>query len=93
MKLGDTFRFEDSSEDSGHLFVVISDPQRQPDKVLVTSVTTFHERVPDKSCAIEAGEHPQVQRRSCMFHDDTTMSARAASASASWRWKMPRAFS
>lgn len=71
MKLGDTFRFADPSEDGGHLFVVISDPGRQPDKVLVTSITTFHDRIRDKSCIIEADEHPQIRRRSCMFYDDT----------------------
>jgi hypothetical protein len=85
VKLGDTFRFDDSSEDGGHLFVVISDPQIQPDKVLVTSVTTLHEGVRDRSCVIEAGEHPQIRRRSCMFYDDTYLTtARRLAQFAAW---------
>ena len=42
MKAGDAFYIRDRSVDT-HLWVVISDPQRDPARVIMVSVTTFED--------------------------------------------------
>jgi hypothetical protein len=50
-----------------HLWVVISDPQADPDQVVIVSLTTWHARK-DQSCIIERGEHPWATHRACVFY-------------------------
>jgi hypothetical protein len=58
MRAGDAFYLPDRSAD-GHLWVVISDPEKNPSRVLFVSMTSYDV---DK----EAGEHPRVRHKTCI---------------------------
>lgn len=61
-------------EGDSHVWFIISDPLRFPDQVLIVNLTTFWEHLPDtfarkdRACLIEAGEHPFVRHRSCVYY-------------------------
>ncbi len=70
MQTGDTFVFR-SGSDGSHLWVVLSDPSLNPDKVVVVNLTTFRGgRWDDPSCVFEAGEHEWVVRQSYVSYYD-----------------------
>ena len=48
-----------------HLYVVISDPVKDPDNVVLVSFTTRQAGV-DESCVIYEGEHPCVRHDTCV---------------------------
>ena len=62
--LGDTFRIADRDIDA-HLHIVISDPAANPNAIVTANFTSWREDK-DQSCVVEAGEHPQISRRSCV---------------------------
>ena len=66
MNAGDTFRIPQpgTSLDS-HLWVVISDPALDPDKILIVNFTTSRADS-DKACVLQAGEHPFVKHETCV---------------------------
>lgn len=66
MRLGDCFVPRSGVND--HLFVVISDPTKKPDQVLLVSVTTYREYKED-ACLLNANEHPWVRHLSCIAYD------------------------
>lgn len=58
----------------GHLWVVISSERNG--QVAVVNITTHRdESCIDSACHIEAGEHPQVSRRSCVFYRKAFMTS------------------
>jgi hypothetical protein len=63
MDPGDTFRRQTGE----HLKVVISDPNLDPDKVVIVSISTLRHNS-DVSCQIQAGEHRFVHRPSCISY-------------------------
>jgi hypothetical protein len=71
VKAGDAFYIRDRSVDT-HLWVVISDPQRDPERVIMVSVTTFEDYKEDV-CPINAGDHPRVTHRSCIAYREARM--------------------
>ncbi len=71
MKAGDAFYIRDRSVDT-HLWVVISDPQKDPGRVIMVSVTTFEDYKEDV-CPIDAGDHPRVTHRSCVAYHEARM--------------------
>jgi len=67
VQAGDTFLVKSHSLDD-HLWVVLSDPTKDPTRVLIVSLTTatdYKERV----CLIQAGQHPWVRHESCVAYD------------------------
>jgi hypothetical protein len=66
MNAGDTFLIPlpGTSLDS-HLWVVISDPNIDPDKVLIVNSTT-QRADSDPACVLQAGEHPFVHHATCV---------------------------
>lgn len=64
-RLGDVFWL--TSEDSGleHLYVVASDPGKNPQEVVLVSFTTRDIGV-DESCIVYEGDHPRVTHESCV---------------------------
>jgi len=52
--------------------VVISDPQKDPGRVIMVSVTTFEDYKEDV-CPINAGDHPRVTHRSCVAYHEARM--------------------
>ena len=67
MNSGDTFLLDDRAIDD-HLWVVISDPNKDEDRILIVSLTTaacYKER----ACIIQASEHPWVRHETCVAYD------------------------
>ena len=67
MKAGDTFLLENRAVD-GHLWVVISDPGLDGDRVLFVSMTCY-DITKENACLINVGEHPFVQHKTCIAYD------------------------
>ncbi|MGL6073230.1 MAG: hypothetical protein ACRC8S_03605 [Fimbriiglobus sp.] len=54
-----------------HLWIVISDPNQNPDKVIIAYLTTVKgRRFEDLSCVFDAGEHPFITRESAVAYSD-----------------------
>ncbi len=51
-----------------HLWVVLSSPNIDPQKVLLASLTTAS-RFKEDVCLIESGEHPWVRHRTCVSYE------------------------
>ena len=66
MEAGDTFYLPDKAAD-GHLWIVISDPRKNPDRVLLVSMTSYDVDSEDV-CLIDAGEHPRVKHKTCICY-------------------------
>jgi hypothetical protein len=66
MEAGETFYLPDKSAD-GHLWIVISDPRKDPDRVLLVSMTSYDAGKEDV-CLIDAGEHPRVSHKTCICY-------------------------
>jgi hypothetical protein len=67
--LGDTFWAGGVSRDlDGHLCVILSDPTRDPNNVLIVAVTTW-ENYKDDSCMLDTGDHPFITHLSCIAYD------------------------
>ena len=73
MKAGDTFYLPDPSAD-GHLWVIISDPEKDADRVLFVSMTSYDVDKEDV-CLIQAGEHPRVTHTTCIHYKLTRHSS------------------
>ena len=71
MNAGDTFYIRDRSVDT-RLWVVISDPLKGPDRVILVSVTTF-ETYKEAVCLIMPGDHPQITHESCVAYQEARM--------------------
>ena len=66
MEAGDTFYLPDKAADE-HLWIVISDPGKNPDRVLLVSMTSYDVDKEDV-CLIDAGEHPRVKHKTCICY-------------------------
>lgn len=73
MNAGDAFYLSHRSAD-GHLWVIISDPDKDAGRVLFVSMTSYDVTKED-ACLIEAGEHPRVTHRTCINYQLTRHSA------------------
>src|ERR1017187_5907056 len=69
MEAGDTFYLPDKSAD-GHLWIVVSDPGRNPNRVLLVSMTSY-DVSKEVACLIDAGEHPKVIHKTCISYKPT----------------------
>lgn len=63
MNAGDTFKWSFSS----HLWVVVSDPERNGDEVLIVNLTECRPWQ-DRSCVLDVGDHPFITKRTCVFY-------------------------
>ena len=66
MNAGDAFYLHHQAAD-GHLWVIISDPERDAARVLFVSMTTYTVDKEDV-CLIAAGEHPRVIHQTCISY-------------------------
>jgi hypothetical protein len=67
VQAGDTFVLVGAAD--RHLWVILSDPGLDPDRVLFVSLTS-HDVTKEDVCLIAAGEHPFVQHQTCVFYED-----------------------
>ena len=66
MNLGDTFLRTDSDK---HLWIVLSDPQKDPDNVLLVNLTSSS-RERERACVLNAGDHPWIKKETCVNYND-----------------------
>ena len=66
MEAGDTFRRSYGS----HLWVVVSDPDQDPDRVLIVNLTTVRSNC-DPACILDAGDHPFVKHPSYLLYAES----------------------
>ncbi len=66
MRAGDTFYLPDKSAD-GHLWIVVSDPEKDPSRILIASMTSSDVDKEDV-CLIHPGEHPKVKHKTCICY-------------------------
>jgi hypothetical protein len=71
MKAGSTFYISDRDVDS-HLWVVISDPERDPLRVIMISMTTY-ENYKEDACLLGVGDHPAISRTTCIAYNETRL--------------------
>jgi hypothetical protein len=53
-----------------HLWVIISDPQTDPQNVLIVNLTTLDARK-EQACVLRAGEHPWIRHDTCVNYGDS----------------------
>jgi hypothetical protein len=71
MKAGDTFYVRDRGVDS-HLWVVVSDPVRDPRRVVIVSMTTY-EGYKEDVCLLDVGDHPNISHKTCIAYSEARM--------------------
>jgi hypothetical protein len=71
MNAGDAFFIKDRSVDT-HLWVIISDTEKDPDRVVMVSITTY-ESYKEDVCLLNVGDHPRITHESCVFYKETRM--------------------
>lgn len=67
LKQGDTFLYKPAVLPT-HLFIVVSNPQKHDELVLVSSVTTARTFV-DPACVLDIGDHPFIEHRSFVLYE------------------------
>jgi hypothetical protein len=76
---GDTFTNEQVSPDTPtHLWVILSEPIRYPEQIVIVNVTSWREGIPyqDKTCVLEVGDHPFIRHKSWINYDETRCTTR-----------------
>jgi hypothetical protein len=77
MKGGDAFRPADARFDKyRHLWVVVSDPEQDPDEVVIVSIAEAHPKK-DTACILQPGEHPFRYKESCVAYDLANLTSTA----------------
>ncbi len=71
MKAGDTFYINDRGVDT-HLWVVISDTERDAERVVLVSMTTY-EDYKEAVCLLDVGDHPRVSHKTCIAYNEARM--------------------
>lgn len=66
MKAGDTFR---PVKFDNHLWIIISDPLMDADKIVITNLTT-NTRDEEQHCILKVGDHPFVTDNSAVRYRD-----------------------
>ncbi|MFP4381618.1 MAG: hypothetical protein ACLFUS_14045 [Candidatus Sumerlaeia bacterium] len=64
VNIGDTFLIDALGS---HLFIIISDPQQDPENIVLANFTSWESRK-DQSCIVEATEHPFLSHKSCIYY-------------------------
>ncbi len=72
MRAGDTFSIRDRGVDT-HLWVVISDSDRDPARVVMVGMTTY-DLYKDDVRLLDVGDHPNVSRKTCIAYNEARMS-------------------
>lgn len=71
MEAGSTFLRADKDS---HLWVIISDPTKDPERVLVVNLTTHDQRKEDV-CILERGDHPWITHKTCVNYEDAIVTS------------------
>lgn len=69
MNGGDTFRLVNVAD--RHTWVVLTDPEIDPNQILIVSFTSFTAGTGmDESCVVETHEFSLLTNRSCIYYED-----------------------
>lgn len=77
MKAGDTFRLAGAAD--RHTWVIVSDPDQDPARVLCVSFTSY-DAGKDPTCVVEPAELTILDHRSCIYYRDVKVASVAALA-------------
>lgn len=72
MEIGDVYLPRDRNIDI-HPRIVISDPELNPDQVVLVNFTGADGEYRDHSCLLEIGEHPWLKKRTCISYKDASV--------------------
>ncbi|MDZ4852861.1 MAG: hypothetical protein SGI77_26540 [Pirellulaceae bacterium] len=72
MEIGDVYLPTDPRIDK-HPRVVISDPDANPEAVVLVNFTGAEDEYRDHSCILEIGEHPWLRKRTCISYKDASL--------------------
>ncbi len=64
-----------------HLWVIISDPSQDKDRIVIVNVTTWRDKaliLNDESCIIEKGEHSFIQQKSYVIYKEAIITSEDA---------------
>jgi hypothetical protein len=78
VKIGDTFLRADSDR---HLWVVLSDPEKDPENVLLVNMTTWN-ATKERACILHTGDHPWITHETCINYGDAVVTTLAKLLSA-----------
>ena len=73
MEAGDTFIRGDRDK---HLWVVLSDPKLDPEKVLLVNLTSL-DCLKERVCILKVGDHPWVAHDTCVNYGDSCVTTLA----------------
>ena len=73
MEAGDTFIRGDADK---HLWVILSDPKVDREKVLLVNLTTLDARK-EKACILQPGDHPWITHDTCVNYGDSVVTTLA----------------
>lgn len=65
MKIGDTFYLRGPENPRPHLWIVLSDPGIDPDRVLIVNLTS-DSATTDRTCILNDGDHPCISHPTCV---------------------------
>ncbi len=69
MRGGDTFRLVGVAD--RHTWVVMSDPEKDPNLILIVSFTSYTAGIGmDESCIVETSEYSILVNKSCVYYED-----------------------
>ncbi|MEX2120191.1 MAG: hypothetical protein WD847_11405 [Pirellulales bacterium] len=74
MEIGDAFLLEDSKIDP-HLWVVISDPGKDDEQVVIVNLTSHDSPEKDDSCILDPGDHPWVRHKTSVRYRDARVAS------------------
>lgn len=69
MQAGTTFLRADSDD---HLWIVLSDPHKDPQNVLLVNMTSAHPRK-ERACVLNRGDHPWIRHETCINYGDAVV--------------------
>ena len=75
--LGNMFWLASGKANLEHLYVVISNPLKNPNEVVLVSLTTKDCGV-DESCVVSEGDHPRIKHESCVDYSRARILSEAA---------------
>ena len=73
MKAGDTFFIADRGVDS-HLWVIVSEPENDAERVVLVSMTTYESSKEDV-CILDVGDHPRITHKTCIAYNEARMTS------------------
>jgi hypothetical protein len=73
MRCGDTFLRADSDK---HLWIVLSDPNLDPENVLIVNLTSYDSRK-ESACILQSGDHQWITHQTCVNYEDAVVTTLA----------------